>query len=111
MAPYCDAAVGIVVAERLCMCVLGHDSLSKMLVERINGIVVCMIELLREFTRLSVGRAGEKRGDVARFVATSLPSNDLHQRNTNPMEDLRKPWITDSCKTRYYSMMCSGIAE
>jgi len=64
------------------MCVLGHGVLSKMMVERRNGIVICtsMIELLGEFTRLSLGRAGEKRGGVARFVATSPPCNYLHTK-------------------------------
>ena len=61
VAPYCDAAVGIVVAERLCMCALGHDALSKMLVERKNGIVICMIELLgslQDFLWAERGKSG-----------------------------------------------------
>jgi len=66
-------AVGVAVAhlDGLYMCVLGHDFSSKMLVERRNGIVICMIELLGEFTRLSMEGAGERRGDVAHFVATT----------------------------------------
>ena len=31
-------------------------------------------------TELSVGKAEERRGDVASFVATTLPSNHLHAK-------------------------------
>jgi len=42
-------------------------------------------EFLGEFTRLSVGRAGEKRGDMACFVATNFTlQSSLYQRNIIP---------------------------
>ena len=69
------AGVDIAVAERdrVCICGLGHDVLSesKKLVGCINGMMEEYVELIGEITRLSVGRAGEKRGDVACFVATT----------------------------------------
>ena len=55
------------------------------------------VGLLGEFTKLLVGRAGEKRGDVAYFVETTLQSSPC-QGNSNPAEHLRQSWITDSCK-------------
>jgi len=59
VAPYCVAAVGIVVAEfdRLKVCTLGHDALSKMLVKCRKGTAVC--KGIRGVYEM-VGRAGEK---------------------------------------------------
>lgn len=82
-----------------------------MLVERRNGIVVCMIELLGEFVRLSVDRAGERRGDVAYFMlwkllvlysSTGTTQSAPCQGNTNPVEGWSKPQITGT-------VMCLGI--
>jgi len=48
------------------------------LVGCINGMIWGYIELMGEIAKLSVGRAGEKRGDVACFVATKLLPNNFH---------------------------------
>jgi len=77
---------------------LGYDVLSEVLVGRRNGIV--LVGFLGEFTKLLVGKAGERWGDVAHFVATtgaqyctSTSYNNVqsspYQGNHNPAEVLR----------------------
>ena len=63
-------------------------------------VVEQYVGLLREFIKPLVGRAEEKRSDVAYLVETTVQSSPC-QGSINPVEHLRKPRITDSCKTRY----------
>jgi len=64
------------------------------------------VELMREITKIPVGRAGEKRGDVACFVVTKLLSNNFHAgkyQERGGFEEVRAPYtrlgIMDNCQT------------
>jgi len=71
VAPYCVAAVGIVVAklDRLHMCTLGHDVLSKCWSS--VGTAQKYVEVSGEFTKLWA--AGERWGDVGSFCGNYCP--------------------------------------
>jgi len=63
-------------------------------------------KVVEEFYKTFCGQSARKASDVPRFVATIIQSS-LCQGNTNLVEDLRKPRITDSCKPS--TVMCLGM--
>ena len=89
------------------MCTLGHNVLSKMLVKCRNGTEIC--RGIRGVYK-TVGRAGERWSDVARFVVTTAQSSRC-QGNTNPAQDWRNylyrdpTHITDSYGTRHCDVL------
>jgi len=95
--PDSATGAGIFATKRLTVCI--HDSqgrdLSKILVRSRNSRKQASAGLVRGSTARSVGKAEEKRGDVAYLVATAVQSFPC-QGNTNTVEALMNPPGPDS---------------